>query len=206
MKIIIYDLEIKHGPLNKGEMPKDGVKYCEGWNDKAGMGISCLVAYEINLNTSQADLAKAMLDAIVPKARIFLDDNREQFAQLVAEADLIVGFNHLGFDNQVVAACWDLDVGLKPQYDIYAEIGKVVGRFQKGYKLGQCMEANGFGGKSGDGAYAPEDWQRGKIGAVIDYCSQDTAGTVKLFLKILADGGITSPVSNGFLALRKPPI
>jgi len=46
MNTIIYDIEIAKAIPSKSEPKEEGVEYCKGWGDHAGMGIACLCAHD----------------------------------------------------------------------------------------------------------------------------------------------------------------
>ena len=179
MNPLIYDLEIKNAIRDKRKDPIPDIKYCGGWGDHVGMGISVLAAADYQQNRS----------------RVFMDDNKDAFEEAVESADLIVTFNGESFDNKVVEACWKIKISLKPQYDIYKKIRAVVGRFGS-YKLDAICKANFGVEKNGDGAMAPILWQQGKVGEVIDYCLNDEKMTQMVFEKIRNDGFLISPVDG----------
>jgi len=109
---------------------------------------------------------------------------------------LIVGFNSINFDNRVLSAVWGVDASKRNNYDILRGIWAavaLVGGARGGYGLDACCAANFGTKKSGNGAMAPVDWQRGKIGDVIDYCLQDVRLTKMLFDEICLHGSIRSP-------------
>ncbi|OYV66941.1 MAG: hypothetical protein B7Z74_10325, partial [Deltaproteobacteria bacterium 21-66-5] len=163
-RVIVYDLEIEKCVPPANGRREDGVAYCEGWHDHAGMGISVVCAYDLGER----------------RTRVFCRDNLSAFQDLLARADLRVGFNNLGFDDKVLAAngisvppedkafdllreMW-LSAGLGPEFDAstHAKFG-----------LDRTARANLGEGKTGHGELAPEQWQRGKVGSVIDYCIAD---------------------------------
>ena len=195
MNVIIYDLEIVRAIPNKDGSRLDGVEYCGGWHDHANMGISVLGLY----------------DYAEDRYRVFCWDNKEAFASRIKGA-LCVGFNNIPFDNAVLSAtngwespkedqCYDLlretwiASGLGPDFTYPTHVG---------YGLDAICEINFGLKKSGNGALAPVDWQRGKIGNVIDYCLNDVMLTKRLFDAVLRGDEIKSP-KGGALKLRKPP-
>ncbi len=183
--MLVYDLEII-----KAIPPKDGflepnIEYCKGWHDHANMGVSVIGAYDF-----EAD-----------RYRIFTEDNWGEFADLYRDSTKIfAGFNSIPFDNSVLKACEIVDIAEDRCFDLLREIWKAAGlgpTFQypshAGYGLDAVAIANGIGQKTGHGAFAPVDWQRGNIGTVIDYCLQDVALTKKLIDKIKEEGGLIDP-------------
>lgn len=87
-KFLIYDCEIEKCILPKCEEPKPSLKYCEGWEDYEGMGISVIGAY-----TSWDN-----------RFRVFCKDNLHWFQEVVKIADEIIGFNSIKFDDNLCKA------------------------------------------------------------------------------------------------------
>lgn len=167
-QFVIYDCEIVNC-IPMGERSSD-FTYCQGWEDFTGMGISVIAAY------SSWD------DAY----HVYLQDNLAEFEALVKQADEVVGFNSLMFDDSLCAAH-----GLKvtTTYDLLCEIRVAAGMpphyvkgiTHDGYSLEAMAKTNLGVGKSGSGALAPQLWQQGQYGKVIDYCLGDVAITRKLY-------------------------
>jgi hypothetical protein len=185
----VYDLEIKKGILGRGEERIDGVEYCGGWTDHAGMGISVLGGYCCRENLPL----------------VFCDDNRELLAKNHAQYDFFVSFNGVNFDNKVIKAAWDLTIPDRLCYDILRELwiadgldpDKFSPRTHGGYGLDACAMANFGIGKSGNGALAPVQWQRGEIGAVISYCLRDVMLTRRLYMNIITNEGFIKHPKTG---------
>ena len=194
--MLIYDIEIKKAILKKGEAKQEGVEYCGGWNDHANMGISVVCVYDCRTN----------------RVRVFTDSNKEQFWELADSRNLLIGFNNIGFDNKVLSACWGRSIPEDKCYDILREIWAGLGfgtefnySTHAGYGLDSCCEVNFNTTKSGHGALAPIDWQRGKIGDVIDYCLNDVQLTRQLLGKIVRDGYIRNPKQlKSIIEVKKP--
>lgn len=182
---LIYDLEII-----KGISPRDpservsGIKYCNGWGDHQGMGISVLCAVSLPEN----------------RPYIFLKDNLKQFEQLAAEAETLVTFNGVGFDDKVLVAN-GIKIPQGKSYDLLAEIKAAAGSF-KGRGLNAMLAANGFKSKTGNGAMAPILWQQDRLGEVIDYCMSDVWLTAQLF-QASQSGPLMDPVTRGILELTR---
>lgn len=196
MHYIIYDIEIARAIPDRGKPPEPDIHYCEGWTDYAGMGIACLVAYD-----SQSG-----------RYRVFCEDNKQEFKYLLERAQLVAGFNHINFDNRVLLASWGFEVPATSQYDILQEIWIANGldptrfnpRTHGGFGLDACSEKNFGTKKSGNGALAPIDWQRGKVGSVIDYGINDVVLTKALFDRISFNRSLICPKTNQELLLRNP--
>lgn len=198
MNWLCYDLEIKTAiPPRDGNLI-EGIQYNAGWTDHANMGISVLCAY-----SSWDD-----------RYRVFCDDNVSEIVTLAASHEaLLVGFNNIAFDDAVIKATpgWGFTWPGLVRYDLLVETWLAAGlgpTFQYpthvSYSLDAICQATFHEGKTGNGALAQVDWQRGKIGSVIDYCLADVRLTKKLFEHALNDKPIKSPVTGEYLWLRNP--
>lgn len=197
--MIIYDCEIIkaiRGKIRgKNDEPIDGIEYCGGWGDFENMGISVIGAY---------DYSEA-------RYRVFCKDNFNEFQYLIDSTDTVIGFNNHGFDDMLCGAN-GIKVPREKSYDLLVEIWRSAGlgtKFQypshMGFGLDACCSANFKSRKSGHGAMAPVDWQRGNIGSVIDYCVNDVKMTKQLMDKILVSGIIIDPRdSTKTLRIRRP--
>lgn len=190
MKALIYDLEIvKAIPSNQTGighpyLDESDIEYCGGWHDYESMGISCLCAYDYHED----------------RYRVFTEGNKGGFADLIHSSDLLVGFNNIKFDNNVIRATWGIDLSRKPTFDILLEIWRSLGfgdefnsETHAGYGLDAMAKANFGIGKTGFGGNAPVEWQKGNIGSVIDYCLMDIKLTKMLFDKILYNNCLKNP-------------
>lgn len=188
LNIVVYDLEIKE-PIGKR-----GVT----WDTHHLMGISVGVLFDYRTG-----------DYLIA-----LDDNLPEFVSRLNSADLVVGFNQIGFDNKLLRATrYDLmsDELLK-NYDILLESRKALGwkpgdRFPGGCKLDNHLEAM-FGKsamKTGNGELAPELYQQGKLGAVISYCVADVKRTQMVFENIWERGWVKT-LQHGLKFVEHPAI
>lgn len=192
--MIIYDIEIKKAIAGRNDQRQAGVEYCEGWNDHAGMGVSCIGAY----------------DYAQDRYRMFLADNMPEFTELCASADVIGGFNSIPFDNKVCQLN-DIPVPDDKSYDLLREIWAAAGlppafnfRTHGGYGLDAMAFTNLGASKSGNGATAPVDFQRGRFGTLTDYCLTDVWLTKKLMDLVIRDGQLKCPKTGSMLTIRKP--
>ena len=195
--MLIYDVEIENAVLSHGEEYIPGVKYCAGWHDFSGMGISCICAYDY----------KTM------QYRVFCQDNINIFQKLIDGHDIIAGFNNHNFDDKLCLANGIIIPEIK-SYDILKQIWVGAGLSteyeytkHKGYGLDAVLKANIPGaGKSGIGANAPIDWQTGKIGTVIDYCMIDVWNTKLLLDLIISTGELKDPKTLKTIKICSPKI
>jgi len=199
MKILIYDCEIANAVPQRRESIIPNINYCKGWSDFQGMGIACVTAYDYHLE----------------QYRVFLEDNLNDFAALVDDSDLIVGFNNNRFDDDLVAVN-GIVINPDKTYDILQEIWLAAGhgyvrdrdafeyKIHGGYSLDNVVQVNFKLSKSGKGAAAPILWQQNKRGQVIDYGLTDTWLTKRTFDQILATGQLLAPKTGRTLDLAKP--
>lgn len=201
---LIYDCEIERG-IPDGPREED-IEYCDGWEDYRNMGISTVCAY----------------DYIEDAYRVFCFDNFEEFLALLSRRKWIIGFNSLKFDNNLIKEYVAIRFPLfhhqeavlvaeDRTYDILQEIWRVEGlsptfnyRTHGGYGLDAVCNATFGIRKTGTGAGAPADWQRKKVGKVIDYCLNDIRLTKRLMDSILAREPLVNPKRGGELILRHP--
>ena len=170
MKYLIYDCEIIKCIPGKDGYQTPAFRYCKGWNDHANMGISVIGAY----------LSWEDVIAIYPQSLF------RSFQKAVDEADLIVGFNSISFDDKL---CRANGITIKTDYDLLSEVWAAAGMPRQytygvtraGYKLENLAQANLGRGKSGSGELAPELWQQGKHWEVISYLTDDVLITKQLF-------------------------
>lgn len=159
--IVVFDLEIKN-VID----PKQGI----GWTDYGKMGISVGVLFCFRTMDYQ----------------VYMDDNLEELAARLNEADLISGFNINRFDIPLLKA--SVKTPLKetlPLYDLLVESRKAAGAgaAPKGMKLDDHLEQT-FGQsemKTAHGSEAPLYYQQGKLGKLVSYCIADVKREAKLF-------------------------
>jgi len=184
-KIVVYDCEtIQCIPT---DVCSPHIKYCKGWDDFKGMGISVIGAY-----SSWDD-----------RYHIYLEDNLKDFQKLIDRAEEIVGFNSLSFDDKL---CTANGLKVKTTYDLLCQVRLAAGMpsqyvkgvTRSGYSLGQLAKANLGYEKSGTGELAPEFWQKGERGKVINYCLADVVITRKLYER---REQLIDPTNGNFLRL-----
>ena len=178
--MLIYDLEIVKAIPDRKKPNVPDVEYCAGWDDHANMGVSVISAY----------------DAIEDRFRVFTKESFVDFEALAQDRQLI-GFNSIHFDDQVLAAN---GINVTTKWDLLQELWVAAGLCRTfeypshvGFGLNATAEANGYGGKTGWGGYAPVQWQRGEYGSVIDYCLEDVRLTWRLVKEVVATGHLRDP-------------
>jgi hypothetical protein len=193
--MIIYDCEIRLAIPSKDGMVLPGVEYCQGWRDFPKMGLACIGVYDYREE----------------RYRVFCQDNFHEFQRLVYETDLVVGFNSLAFDN-ILCAFNGIHILKNKSYDLLAEIWAGCGlgpKFEQpshdGFGLSAVCKANFGCEKTGDGVMAPVLWQRGNIGAVIDYCLNDIRLTKMILDQVVEVGKVWDPRDGQReIEVRKP--
>ena len=191
--MIIYDCEIVKAIQNKNEERIEGIEYCDGWRDFENMGISIIGAYDYDTG----------------RYRVFAEDNFDEFQDLVNSTDLVIGFNSIAFDNNLCAAN-SINIENEESYDVLVEIWKSAGLgpdfeypSHAGFGLNACAKKNFGVEKTGHGALAPVDWQRGNIGKVIDYCLNDVYLTKLLVDRIIDQEWIQDPRDKEMLKIDR---
>jgi len=134
-----------------------------GWHRAQDMGVSCVVVYD-----SQTDIFKEYLQEDVPA-----------LVKDLAAYDLVVGFNIIRFDYQVLSGLSHFDFSTLPTLDLLKKVHDKLG-----YRLSLDRLAKETLGaqKSADGLLALKWWKDGKIRQIIDYCIQDVRVTRDLYL------------------------
>lgn len=176
--MLIYDVEIAKMIPSKGVECDPNLEYCAGFDDFSNMGIALIGVH----------------DYVADQSRLFSLSEIEEFKALVAKHDVVVGFNNIRFDNQLLAANGVI-IPEKNCYDILTEIFNSLGGRRSGCKLGDITKVNFGVEKSGDGADAPKLWQQGFYGKVADYCLHDIRLTKKILDRILRWGWIVNPIN-----------
>lgn len=191
--MLVYDIEIVKAIRMKNSDPElPGIEYVPEIGGKAfqmhdALGISVIGAYDF-----EAD-----------QYRVFTESSFDEFEALVAQHNIIVGFNSIQFDNAVCRAN-GIDVPDELSYDILREMWLSEGlgtqfhfRTHGGFGLDKTAEVNFGLRKTGHGALAPVWWQRGEIGRVVDYCLEDVRLTKMLLDRIIEQRWLLHPKQAG---------
>jgi hypothetical protein len=186
---IIYDIEIKRCIPDRRQPNKEGLEYCAGWTDFGNMGIAVLCAFDTRTRSP----------------RVFCEDNLGDFARLT-EGRTVVGFNNEDFDDRLLAAN---GITVSRSYDLLCALREAVGEPRKytygvtaaGRSLETVSVRNLGTRKLMSGAFAPELWQQGKIGQVVDYCLDDVMKTARL----VQLNEVVDPVTEAVLKLAPVP-
>ena len=161
--IIYFDLETQRTAGDVG-----------GWSNKRDMGMSIAVTY----STATGEY------------RVWWEKTVDDLVQHLQRADLVVGFNHLGFDYEVLMGYTILDLpSLLPTLDLLLEAEKVLGHRLKLESLAQATL--GFG-KTAEGLDAIRWWREGRLMPIAEYCCYDVKVTRLLHEHAVAHGELHS--------------
>lgn len=150
-KVGVFDLETQRSAQEVG-----------GWHRAELMRVSVAVLYE-----SEGDRFTTYTEATV-----------EQLIKRLFELDLVIGFNNKRFDNKVLSAYTDQDLGLLPSLDLLELITD-----QLGYRLSlqRLAEKTLKVSKDGDGLEALRWFKQGEMTKLAEYCRKDVEITRDLF-------------------------
>ncbi|MDO8519221.1 MAG: ribonuclease H-like domain-containing protein [Deltaproteobacteria bacterium] len=97
---------------------------------------------------------------------------------LLIDASLIIGFNHIGFDFPVLQPYLSVDVTKLPVFDIMADFQK-----RMGHRIGldSIAKATLGIGKTGHGLDAIRFYREGKMKELKEYCLNDVKVTKEVF-------------------------
>lgn len=152
LRVAILDVETRRSAQEVG-----------GWHNAAAMGVSCAVLWDMQSGTFED----------------YLQEDLPAMTRRLTQFDLVVGFNVLGFDYQVLRGCLDFDFHALPTLDI---LKVVLDRL--GYRLSLDHLARHSLGvrKSGHGLESLRWWKEGRVDQIIAYCRDDVAITRDLYL------------------------
>lgn len=152
MKNIVYfDLETQKSADEVG-----------GWNNKKDMGMSVGVTF------STAD----------NQYRIYDERHVQDLIKALFRADLVVGFNILNFDYEVLHGYTPLDPTQIPTLDMLAEVTKTLGHR---LTLDSIAQATLGAEKTADGLEAIRWFREGKIERIAEYCCYDVKITKEIY-------------------------
>ncbi len=144
MKNILYfDLETQKSAEDVG-----------GWNHISRMGMSVGVTY----STASGDY------------KIYGEEKVDELIKDLQRADLIVGFNHLRFDYEVLHGYTTLDLRQLPALDMMLELQN---KLQHRLSLDAIATATFGVEKIAEGMQAIQWYQKGRLMEVAEYCCYD---------------------------------
>ncbi|MGA1598819.1 MAG: ribonuclease H-like domain-containing protein [bacterium] len=161
-RIAYFDLETKYSADEVG-----------GWSNIEDMGMSVGVIW----------------DSVDQDYAVYLDHQVPALIEHCRRADLVVGFNHIGFDYRVLAGARHPDHQQRQQLytellglsnlDMLVELKKELGHR---LKLESVARPTLGVGKSADGLQSLEWYKEGKIDKIIEYCKMDVQVTRDVYL------------------------
>jgi len=214
MRELFFDTEIVN--LIPSGKPEPSYRYCKGWTDYEGMGISVIGCYASWLedidkykyfildnnyweNVWTEKLPELPYEDIAHLGYLEVSGQANLFRKLLYKADNIIGFNSINFDDRLLKANSinvDTTIDLLQEVRKAAKNHKVDGRGS--YKLGLLAEHNLPYTKSGSGELAPVLWQEGKYNEVVSYCLNDVRLLKDLYYMYL-DNKLINPNNNKLL-------
>jgi len=150
-KVVVFDVETQRSFDEVG-----------GRTQFHKLGVSAAVAYRYDIDQ-------------------FLECTEEDIGRLVdllLEADLVVGYNIVGFDYEVLRAYTDRDLRQLPTVDLMRDLEARLG-FRP--KLDSVVQPTLGVGKTADGLQALEWWRRGELDKIMAYCCDDVRVTRDLY-------------------------
>lgn len=146
--IVYFDLETRRTANDVG-----------GWGNKHLMGISVAVTFSTRLN----------------EYTIYTEDEAPALIEQLRRADLVVGFNHVGFDYDVLMghSIFDFRDQVRSR-DLLIDLEKALGHR---IKLDAVAAATLGMGKTADGLDALKWWQQGEVAKIAEYCCYDVKVT-----------------------------
>ena len=145
--IVAFDLETQRTADEVG-----------GWHNIRAMGLAAAVTYH------------AAEDAY----REYVEQDADRLVVALRQADLVVGYNLLRFDYEVLRAYTDDPLADLPTVDMLVDLYKVLGWRPK---LDDVASATLNETKSADGLQAVRWFREGKLDQVVAYCRKDVEVT-----------------------------
>jgi DEAD/DEAH box helicase domain-containing protein len=146
--IVYFDLETRRTAKDAG-----------GWDRKRDMGMSVGVTYSTKLG----------------EYRIYQEPQVEDLIKQLIRADLVVGYNVISFDYEVLMGYTILD--LPDQCRTLDMLVTVEEKLGHRLKLDSLAEASLGVGKTADGMDALKWWKEGRIVDIAEYCCFDVKVT-----------------------------
>ncbi len=150
-QVLVLDLETQHAASEVG-----------GWNNIRDMKLAVAVTYDPDAEAYQT----------------YLEQGAQRLVAALRVADLIVGYNVLRFDYEVLRRYTEDPLLNLPTVDMLDDIHRTLGWR---LKLDDVAAATLGEGKSADGLQAVRWFREGKIQKVIDYCRRDVEVTWRVY-------------------------
>jgi len=141
--IVYFDLETKHSADDVG-----------GWGHIDKMGMSIGVTY----STGKGGYS------------IYAESEVNDLIEELQRADLVVGFNHIRFDYEVLHGYTTLDLRQLPSLDLMVDLQGILSHR---LKLDSIASATFGAKKTADGLQALKWFKQGKMMEIAEYCCYD---------------------------------
>lgn len=149
-----------------------------GWDKKCDMGMSIGVTYSTALG----------------EYRIFGEDTVDALIDQLRRADLVIGYNHINFDYQVLMGYTCLDLPSQvTSLDLCVSLEEATNHRPK---LEHIAAASLGQGKTAEGIQAIKWWREGKVMEIARYCAFDVKVT-KLVHEFGATHGCVRYLDSG---------
>ncbi len=182
MHIVYFDLETKYSAEEVG-----------GWSNIEDMGMSVGILW----------------DTEDSKFHIYLEDDAQKMIDHFKRVEMIVGFNHIGFDHRVVAGSrystrqdrqrLYTELAEMNNFDMLIELKKILGHR---LKLDSIARPTLGAGKSADGLQALEWYKEGKLDKIIEYCKDDVKVTRDVHQYALEKGELLYESYSGIKTVK----
>ena len=156
--VVVFDLETQKSAAEVG-----------GWNKAHLMRVSCGIVWD------------SRQDAFVT----YFEDQVEELLSHLRRADLVVGFNIIGFDYSVLRGYTRFDFRSLPTLDILREIKE---HLHYRISLDSLARSTLHCEKSADGLQALQWWKEGRLDLIKEYCRHDVEITRDLYRHVLEEG------------------
>lgn len=133
-----------------------------GWGFIEKMGMACGVCF----------------DTRDEKYHVYDEPDVEKLISHLSSADLVIGFNHVKFDYKVLSAYSNVNLRLRPNFDMLVDIESLLG-----FRLPlQALAMATLGeAKSADGLQSLKWVKEGRMDLVREYCQRDVEVTKRVF-------------------------
>ena len=118
-------------------------------------------------------------DSIDQDYFVFEEKDAKALVEKLRKADLVIGFNVIGFDYTVLQPYSDFDLQEINTFDMLVDVKKLLNfRLSLNHLAQHTLNAK----KSADGLISLQWYKEGKINKIIHYCKQDVEITRDLYL------------------------
>jgi len=168
-RVMVLDVETLRGADQVG-----------GWHNSHLMGLAVAV----------------VSDSVSGESLAFFEHQAEELFAYLRKADLVVGFNIVGFDFKVLSAYDDGTLEHLPVFDILADVRRRLGfRLSLAHLTEQTLGAT----KTADGLQSLAWIREGRMDLVEEYCRADVRITEQLFRHGLDQGWLRYKSRDGLL-------